>query len=131
MKVTLTLNEKQIATMMAALDLFSRVGWGQLRFLDDMYADRDYDRDAVREHLDAIKEIVFPELGGADVRQPRPKRAQISWDIYQVIRNAYAWHRRPEGGITVDFDKPMCTSGEPIPEICISEEEEEGSASKK
>ncbi len=124
MKVTLTLNEKQLAVMMGALDLYSRVGWGQLRFLDDVYADRDYDRDAVREHLDAIKEIVFPDLEGADVRQPRPKRTQVSWDIYQVIRHAYAWHRHPEGGITVNFDKPMLTSGEPLPEIQISEDTE-------
>jgi len=124
MKVTITLNKKQIAVMMDALDLYSRVGWGQLRFLDDVYADRDYDRDAVREHLDAIKEIVFPELGGADVRQPRPKGAQVSWDIYQVIRHVYAWHRHPEGGITVNFDKPMRMSGEPLPEMKISEDTE-------
>ena len=47
---------------------------------------------------------------------------QEAWDIYQVIRHAYAWKRYPEGGWTVDFNEPMKTGHEPLPEITIEDD---------
>lgn len=122
MKVTLTMNEKQAAVLMKALDLHSRLRFGQMHFLDDIYLDKKYDADAVREHLEAIKDIIFPEIRGSTAHSTRryePDPGQISWDIYQVLRHGLAWHQHPEGGGGMSFADPLPASDEPLPEIKI------------
>lgn len=38
----------------------------------------------------------------------------ISWDVYQTVRQWLAYRRQPDGGFTVDFYDPLVRSGERI-----------------
>jgi hypothetical protein len=61
-----------------------------------------------------LKKVYFPELECAayyGIFSPdTPEESKISWDLIQVIRNKIAWSNRPEGGMTVDFGKPIQSS---------------------
>lgn len=46
----------------------------------------------------------------------------ISWDVYQTIRQWMAYRHNPDGGFTVDFHDPMQRSGEKIGIITVDGE---------
>jgi len=114
-KYRLEMNEEQARTVIAALDFWMRMRigqWGELAELclqwEAETVDESLDkRDALNEKLFEARKIVMPEL---------PKNA--SWGVYKfeeterafnvlkAVRSAIAWHKKPNGGITVDFDRP-------------------------
>lgn len=66
------------------------------------------------------KAELFPELpryGSYGVGKNRD--ADIAWQAYEVLRYTRAWHDHPEGGITVNFDKPMRWTDEPLPKCRV------------
>lgn len=65
-KVTLTLNEKQAKTVQKALELYARIGMGQIHDLcsHPSFERRSDDFEKVEEVLDGLKEVVFADLNG-------------------------------------------------------------------
>ena len=121
--VTLTLTEEQADTLLMALDTYSRLKMGQFNAVSDLFPARDFDRGKAAAALQAARQAVMPELDprgyhGIESREI-PDRARIAFDVEQVLRHALSWHRHPEGGITVNFDKPYWTSPEPRPRVEI------------
>ncbi len=123
--VTLTLTEEQADILLMALDTYSRLKMGQFNAVSDLFPARDFDRKAAAAALLAARQTVMPELDprgyhGIESREVRD-RARIAFDVEQVLRHALSWHRHPEGGITVNFDKPYWTSPEPRPRVEIQD----------
>lgn len=121
--VTLTLSEEQAYTLWEALETYNRLLMGQFSAVADLFPDRDFDRKVAAAALLKARQTVMPELDprgyhgieSRDVRDP----ARIAFDVEQALRHALSWHRYPEGGITVNFDKPYWTSLEPRPRVEI------------
>ena len=121
--VTLTLTEEQADILLMALDTYNRLMMGQFNAVSDLFPARDFDRGKAAAALQAARQAVMPELDprgyhGIESREI-PDRARIAFDVEQVLRHALSWHRHPEGGITVNFDKPYWTSPEPRPRVEI------------
>ena len=121
--VTLTLTEEQADILLMALDTYSRLKMGQFNAVSDLFPARDFDRGKAAAALQAARQAVMPELDprgyhGIESREI-PDRARIAFDVEQVLRHALSWHRHPEGGITVNFDKPYWTSPDPRPRVEI------------
>lgn len=122
MKIHLELNQKQAETMKQALELFARIGMGQLHDLKfhPAFQKRNYDRQEVDEWLDKVKETVFDDLYGRGhsygIRHENTHEAsKEAYDMYQVIRHALAWNRNPEGHFwSVEFDEPTQFSQQPL-----------------
>lgn len=85
----------------------------EVQFILKRYKHFDYE--PVRDALDKVKALIFPELAPGEHHKERPEDALIAHDIHDVIRHQLAWDRNPEGGFTVDFDKPYQESKEALP----------------
>ena len=130
-KVQLEMTEAQARKTLVALDLFYRIHMGQLgEILYNLNQSPAYDDVKIdREHCERImwelRAHLFPDLGGAHgaflgIRSEKvPEHAKTVCDVYQAIRHAMAWDRSPEGGITVDFDKPTKFGSEPMPTCSV------------
>jgi hypothetical protein len=126
-KYTLTLNEKQAQILVSALDLYSRIGIGQFEEVLQVY-DRDLkldhdQRERIRKALNVAKgEAGHPSNGSYGIHNPEVRgEFRTAYDIQQVVRNRLAWDRKPQGDITVDFDKPDRIGTEPLAK-CAKEE---------
>jgi len=118
-KVQLTMSENQARTIISALDLYSRLGIGQVDRVKEVL-DRDFgrwkgDSNDIKLLLRKIKDYYFPEFKGGNgyfgiFQESCPEESKISWDLIQVIRYALAWHNNPAGGMTVDFGEPLRSS---------------------
>jgi hypothetical protein len=117
----LTLNEKQAHVVRAALDLYARVGIGQFEEVLQVYdpaAKMDIElRNHIRAGLVLAKaEAGHPANGSYGIVNPLvDDDFRVAYDVQQVIRHTLARDRKPEGGNTVDFDKPHATGTEPLP----------------
>lgn len=120
-KYQLTISEKQAKVIISALDLFSRIGIGQFeRILDHpQYMNKIFDDNTsykiCQEHLKRIKKLLtgYPPHASYGIGHPKVHGdCTISYDLMQVIRHRLAWDNNPEGGIQVDFSKPMRFSNE-------------------
>lgn len=121
----LTINDEQAGVLMEALDMYFRVGMGQLREVgghlvpfklpSEEYRSR---RDAVDEALRQVRALAMPELhrnsdhGIASDAIDDSNR--VACDLYDVIRHHVSWERDPTGGWTVNFDKPRRLSTVPL-----------------
>lgn len=117
--VTLTLTEKPAYTLWEALETYNCIMIGQFSAVTDLFLARHFDRAAAAAALKAARQVVMPELDpweqyGIESKEVR-EQARIAFDVEQVLRHALAWHRHPEGGVTIDFDKPYQTGPEPLP----------------
>lgn len=144
-KIILEMTPDTAAVVQAACEFYTRAMWGQYRHVIDTVADGiPYSRiplrkaegykDAFDMWLDAreraenyarlAKAALFPELPqGATYGVRHFKPADIATHVWQTIRHRRAWHDHPQGGITVDFDKPMQWTDEPLPKCRIVEDE--------
>lgn len=114
--------------MQRALELYARIGMGQLSDLEQHHAfmTRDYDYRKVRDLFDSIKSEVFTDLYRGQYygirHEGTHESSKEAYDIYQVIRHKLAWHRNPEGNNwNVMFDDPVRFSSQPFPDIEIKE----------
>lgn len=107
-----------------ACELYARLRCGQfeeLRYLT-LFPD-DTCKRTFSERIDdcsrALKEArkaAFPELdprGSYGVGHFRD--SDIAWNTYQVMRYVMAWYEHPEGGNTVNFNKPLKVTDTPMP----------------
>jgi len=120
---TLTINKKQAEVLIAALDLYTRIGIGQFEEIVNVY-DRAAKlplviRDGMRNGFDFVKQLVgHPTNGSYGIHhQDVDDDFRVSYDVKQVIRNRLAWDRAPKGGMQVDFDEPRAIGIEPLATI--------------
>jgi hypothetical protein len=131
------LNENQLQVLVNALDLYSRIGIGQLEEVEMIYrldgrkkqVDRNYDTDESTEidfdHLHQILNLAKQELGHGQgshygiYSKEVPDAFRVAWDIMKVVRHQLAIDRCPTGGFGVDFDIPQQSGKEPLPIISI------------
>jgi hypothetical protein len=127
----LKINKKQAQVISKSLDLYSRIGCGQVNEIlwhpsvaekmwvkNDNLTENQMNHKVVGQLLDNIKKIIWNYLpnehGGITMAKETDK---IAYDIHQVIRHKLAWEDEPNGGNTVDFHKPMKYSDEKLAEI--------------
>jgi len=124
LKITLEINEVQAQVIQSALDLYSRLGIGQVEemstnfgiFGDQLMKLTEDDRDKIKTLNKEFKQILFPNLDGNSYygiySDKVPKNSKISYDIIQVMRNKIAFSKNPKGGHTTDFGTPIKSSHE-------------------
>jgi hypothetical protein len=119
MMITIRVNERQSQVIMDALDLYQRILMGQFQEIDSLFTSSTKNtfredrarKDALKCHLDLARKQIYPELdAGAyysilDIAHT-PDVARIAYDIRAQMDYVISWHRHPDGGITVNFDKP-------------------------
>jgi len=126
MKYQLTISEKQANVITMALELFTRIGLGQLeRILDHPQYSRKIINDNIsyeetKELLYKVKSVLTGYdryasygIGNENVHES----CIVSYDITQVIRHRLIWDKKPEGGITTDFEEPTQFSNEELAKI--------------
>jgi len=121
-KVTLELSEDQARIVQSALDLYTRLGLGQIEAID-----RFLNWETRNEWEGLLNEVKtagtgFPPnasmgIGHADLAE----RFKIAYETQCVLRNAQAWHENPEGGNTVDFYEPLKLSKHPLAQCNITQ----------
>jgi len=118
-RYVLTMTEKQARCVVAALDLAIRIRLGQWNEIVEQCLDCDYDdideylkrkEDAVHI-LEQAREIVMPELEGKIMACSygvyKFDYTERAFNVLKAVRACLAWNENPEGGITVNFDKPF------------------------
>lgn len=135
MKVTLELNEAQAQTILEALDLYSRVGCGQVRAVSQVVVlnwpdDRWKRRDDADVALSAAQIALFPELGSPHASYGIPNRKvpvtfRRAYDIYKHVQQAMAVERDPNPTFRgVNYDGAMLNvSDEPLPTVAVTKDE--------
>jgi hypothetical protein len=113
-KYNLTLTEEHAGILVAALDLYARIGIGQFEVVAEVYdPGRNLEaRDAIHTLLLAAKEEAgHPRNGSHGIHNSKvDDRFRASFDLKQVIQNRVAWDKNPKGGIQVQYDEPNRTA---------------------
>jgi hypothetical protein len=136
-KYRLIVDETQAQVIQQALDLYSRIGIGQLeevanhlRFYDhtSLNAPDHYERlELGKKTMDLAKEIIFklpPNASFGIYSDKVPDRYRVSWDIMRVIRHQFYNDRKAEnpeedrmGGVdSYPVDDPS-VKDQPLPTI--------------
>jgi len=135
MKIKLTITDKQAFHIMMALNLYSRINLGQLETIQEAIGPNRPEKYKIPwvgtyiKQIEELKKLNFPELqpnesyGISQKEAPEVCREMI--DIHDTIRHFLAWKENPEGGYTVNFNKPKNYSKDDLP--LIEEETEAGS----
>jgi hypothetical protein len=130
-RYTLHLTEKQARVIVNALDLYSRIGMGQLKEVayvlraqnigaktDAEIQEHSDQINIIRDRLEALSRYWMNGPGYHSIASQKISDVfRVAWDIQQVVRHRLAWDRNPKGDITVDFDNALKTSKEPLPQI--------------
>ena len=141
MKITLTMDEEIAWILMDATEFYGRVLCGQYEEIARKVANVQYERlrdktgpeankaesselwDLRNKAETALlwpKKVQFPELEELGHHHGRgySHTTDISYNVYQAVRYALAWHRHPKGGVTVDYNAPSA-SEKPVPKVEI------------
>lgn len=112
----LTVTENQAAILSRACELYARLYMGQLKEVVWEITEQFDDRDKYLEACRLVDEASRLVQNGLGIRnQGVPDQSRVAWDIYQVVRQALAYARRPEGDSwCVDFDTPLKSSAESL-----------------
>jgi hypothetical protein len=129
-KFVLTLTASQAQTLVEALDLFSRIGIGQINEVESVVTRYGMDRkehsyEAVKNALDFIKlELMGFQQGGSYgiFHQKVHNIFKEAWDLQQVIRHKLAWTANPGGGFGVNFHEPMKSGSTPLATMDVASE---------
>lgn len=139
---TLTVNENQAMLIAQALELVSRIQIGQWHeFIDWLPQQHLFCRHNLREKLQPVMAEHFRKARPEGCQYPIDgwgshygiysdfvrDTARAAWDLQKTIQHRLAWDRNPEGGFTVDFDKPAHAGKEPLATIVRVEKENEPS----
>lgn len=135
----LRLTEEQAQTLVAACDLYSRIGIGQLEEIARLarmgvLAHKDNPDGAVADSLDMAEEALvtaklhltgMPSNASFGIHSDKVRPTyKIAWDLQQVIRHRLSWDRRgnpakrewsgPDSMMGVNYDEPHASSGMPL-----------------
>ena len=120
----LAMTERQAQVLVNALDLYSRIGMGQLTEVAHILRMNVIGNPSgTVDALDAVERLTREAaslwMGGSGgyygITSEKIRDVfRVAWDLQQVIRYRLAWDRKPEGGIQVHFDDPMKTSEEEL-----------------
>lgn len=126
----LTLTASQAQTLVEALDMFSRIGIGQIHEVENVVTRYGMDRkehnyEAVRNALDFVRrELMGFEPGGSyGIFHKKVHNVfKDAWDLQQVIRYVLAWTKNPEGGFGVNFHDPLKSGESPLATMEVKQE---------
>jgi hypothetical protein len=118
MEVVIRLNEAQANLIEKALDFYSRIHMGQFHEILNIPIKHT---NKPLEHCwghrggceDYLLRALKKELTGMDGEymgissKDMPNYVRTCKDLGEVIRNGLAWHYEPNGGMTVNFDRPF------------------------
>lgn len=130
-RYVLTLTPEQEYIVEQALELLARLHIGQFERIAELLCDpRDTDyckrRDLANDLLRLAAIVVF---GRSPINYPDVKETSTeherAWTIYSVLRYTRSWHENPQGGFTVNYDKPLNLAGGPMPKCKVATKEEE------
>jgi hypothetical protein len=130
-KYNITVDEHQARILVAALDLYTRIGIGQFTEIVRVY---NYEWktpvpvvDRLVDAMNAAKQVIgFGPGASYGIHSPDVHDVfRRAYDIQCVIRHRLAFDRTPEGGLGVDFDTPRQIGELPLPTIKEEEEEEQ------
>lgn len=147
-RVILEMTPNTARIVQAACEFYARAMWGQTDYVVDEIADGlPYSRvpapkakgreeafnawlearDRAKDSAKIAKAALFPELtSGASYGVRCFRDADLAVHVWQTLRYVRAWHDHPEGGITVDFNRPMIwVSDEPLPKCRIEGNDED------
>jgi len=122
----LSISEKQARVILASLDLFSRIGIGQLREVlrHPQYQLKMIDDNETYTYcqrlLDQVKKLLTghgPHSSYGVCHPEVHEDSNIAYDLLQVIRHRLSWDRIPDGGPEINFDPPIQFSEEELAEI--------------
>lgn len=135
-KYTLTLNEEQAQIISKALDMYSRIGIGQLETVIDHpeIIKRIFDGSAQVESFPSARNLMYPAkkiLFGYDTNASAGIYSRevldcnrVAWDIKKVIDHRISWDKAgnpPERNwstmMGVSYDDPSQSSEIPLPEF--------------
>lgn len=137
--VTMTMNKDTFYVLQEALELYIRLGMGQLDELAWFWLthkwgacgeslrgqDPNLDRKTIEEALNALYMPIYGIRGpGTSYGIANPSISdvfRVACDARDALRYQVAWFKQPEGGFTVDFGEPMHHShkGVPLPEVLV------------
>jgi hypothetical protein len=113
-KYKVELTAEQCDTLCAALELYGRIGLGQLEVVGEhmhhLHKSKELKVYEVRDLLAEVKRRYTGFMLGASYgvgNKEVPESFTQALDMYQVVRHRLAWDRYPEGGFTVNFHEPM------------------------
>lgn len=130
------LNEAQMRVIADALELYTRIRLGQIEEVIEpwLFAKRGDSFDQTPELLDFARYQIglakqaltgfTPTASWGIGAEEVPNAARVAIDVRDVIKNFLAWERKPEGGHTVDFHKPMHWGSEPLPTVAHKKDPE-------
>ena len=144
-KYVLTMTEEQTKTLVNSLDLAIRIRmgqWGEIVEQCMKFERGDVEgwckrRDEAEAILLRARDIIMPELadmhslsGGHGVyAQEITERA---YNVLLAVRSCIAYHDKPEGGYTVNFNKPMAIHvAEEMPKCEVVEDERPNQKSRE
>lgn len=122
MKYEIELDEEQMETVIHSLEFYYRIYIGQWQEIprelidlnDNEYLEK-YD-ETCSLLMDARK-VVYPELPAdtsTNYSVTKFDKSINAMEIHEVLRHCRAWAKNPNGGWTVDFDRPISFSGKPL-----------------
>jgi hypothetical protein len=115
----LAMTERQAQVIINALELYSRIGMGQLQEITYVLRMNSVPGSIDFNALDKIADLTrkassywMKGSGGYHgISSDKINDSfRVAWDLQQVIRYRLAWDRNPDGGIQVNFDDPYKTS---------------------
>ena len=130
----LEMNEEQARITVAALDFAMRVWLGQWREIVERCMKYEPDKTSEwcerRDEAEAVllqaRKIVMPELTGWGHSYGvynRPETERL-YNVLLAVRSAIAYHNKPEGGDTVNFNRPMAINvAEEMPKCEVLDDE--------
>lgn len=125
MEITIRVNEKQAAIINRALDLYARIGAGQFREILFHPQFFSVDKGNAADELEKIASQLtgLPPYSYHGITSEKLcKQSKTAFWIHQHIRYVIAWARNPEGGYTVDFNKPEKFQEEEPVVVCEAKE---------
>ena len=128
--LTLTPDQEYIIEM--ACELFARLKLGQFFRITEMLLPLsamntdDYcrRRDDANDALNLAACLIYGRNGYNTPDAMKDEYWYRAWGVYEVLRYTRSWHDFPEGGITVNFDRPISYDGQPLPTCRVTAQEE-------
>jgi hypothetical protein len=133
MNLSIELNDRQADVMWRALELWARIGTGELTALlghpevsRRLVTDTGVTTENVRRSLEYLKQAVFNLPHGAEFGIANPdihESNRIAYDLMQALRHHLAWSRagnppkRTPEMFSIVYDEPLRISTEPLPVV--------------